>query len=403
MSNLHTVTKKILRYNITRNKNFVHLKYKAISESPHRFFRGTNHLFVEHIAKEAVLKNVPFVWACGDMHLENFGSYKGGNRLVYFDINDFDEASVAPCTIDLVKLCVSIFLVGSELKFLEEDSTRICNLFLQSYNSVLLTGHASRLENATASGIIKTLFDKVERRKRKQFLKERLNKQNDKLLIKTDFRRYYPLSKSEKQHLEKVLAHWVKENKRDKDFFKFIDAAYRIAGTGSLGLKRYCILVQGSGKESYCLLDMKQSEHVSLEKLYAKKQPKFKNPADRVLHAQKRMNDIAPAGFTTILVDKEYYLFKEHQPQEDRFSISQFKNEVPDFRKLIKELGVVLASAQLRSSGLDGTANGDDLIKFAQTSKLDLVIPCAKKIYKQTLADYNDYMEDYRVKNQLTD
>ena len=147
---------------------------------------------------------------------------------------------------------------------------------------------------------------------------------------------------------------------------------------------------------------MKQSESVALEKLYPEKQPKFKSPAHRVVHAQKRMNDTAPAGITTIAVDKEYYLFKEHQPQEDRFSVLQFKNEKTDFGKLVKELGGVVAWAQLRSSGLDATANGDDLIKFAQTSKPDLVIPCAQKIYKLVLADYESYMKDFTVKNQLT-
>jgi uncharacterized protein (DUF2252 family) len=402
MSELNAVTKNILSYNANRNENFIHLKYKALAESPHRFFRGTNHLFVESIAKEAVLKGVPFVWVCGDMHLENFGSFRGGNHLVYFDTNDFDEACVAPCTIDLVKLCVSIYLVGEELKFKEEDSTGICNLLLQAYKSAVLTGHASRLENATASGIIKTLFDKVAARKRKQFLKQKLSIQNGKVFIKTDFRRYYPLSNKEKQGIEKTLAAWVKENNRDKDFFTFMDAAFRIAGTGSLGLNRYCILVSGTGKGNYCLLDMKQAEHVALEKQYVTKQPKFKSPAHRIVQAQKRMNDTAPAGITTILVEKEYYLFKEHQPQEDKFSVLQFENEKPDFRKLVKELGAVIAWAQLRSSGLDGTSNGDDLIKFAQTGKLDLVIPCAMKIYKQTLIDYKNYVKDFSVKNQLT-
>src|ERR1017187_6422705 len=160
MDKKNIVTKKILDYNAKRNKNFVHLKYKAISENPHRFFRGTNHLFVEHIAKEAVLKNTPFTYVCGDLHLENFGSYKGNSGLVYFDMNDFDEACIAPCTFDLVKLCVSVFLMGEELKLSEEENLSICHSFLESYNHAILAGHPSRLENATAKGIVKVFFSK---------------------------------------------------------------------------------------------------------------------------------------------------------------------------------------------------------------------------------------------------
>ena len=395
---MKSVLDKILEYNAKRNKDFVPLKYKALTENPHRFFRGTNHLFVEYILKEPVLKNAPFVWGCGDLHLENFGSYKGGNGLVYFDINDFDEAAIVPCTIDLVKLCTSIFLVGEELKFSEKESTRFCNTFLDSYKEVILKGHASRIEGPTATGIIKTFFNKVQTRKRKQFLKDRVVKKDGGVLLRTDLRRYYPLEKADKKQLETALNTWVIKNKRDKDFFSFIDAAFRIAGTGSLGLNRYCILIKGNGKPNYCLLDVKQAETTCLEKIFSSKQIKLKGPAYKVVHAQKRMNDTAPAGITTIQLKNEYYIFKEHRPQEDKFSILSFKNEKTDFTKLLKELGELVAWAQLRSSGLDGTANGDDLIKFAATNKLAEVIPSAKKMYKHILADYRSYLKDYNKK-----
>ncbi|MEO8760585.1 MAG: hypothetical protein ABI388_05325, partial [Bacteroidia bacterium] len=75
-----------------------------------------------------------------------------------------------------------------------------------------------------------------------------------------------------------------------------------------------------------------------------------------------------------------------------------FKNEKTDFIKLLKELGELVAWAQLRSSGLDGTANGDELIKFAKTNKIEQVIPCAKKMYKHVLDDYKSYMKDYTSK-----
>ena len=395
---MNSVYKKILSYNAKRNKNFVHLKYIAISENPHRFFRGTNHLFNERLIKESVLKNVPFSWSCSDLHLENFGSYKGGNGLIYFDINDFDEACIAPCTVDLVKLCTSVFLISEDLKFSEQECEKICNSFLKSYREAILSGHASRIEQPIATGLIKTFFEKLEKRNRKKFLKNRLTKQNKEVRIKTDFRRYYPLSKTEKKIIEKSINDWVEENNRDKDFFTFIDAAVRIAGTGSLGLNRYCVLVKGKGKPDYCLLDIKQAEKTSLEKTYVSKQVKFISPAHMVVQAQRRMNDTAPAGFTTIAVEKECYVFKEHQPHENDFALLDFKNDKPDFIKLLKELGELVAWAQLRSSGLDGTANGDDLIKFAKTNKIEQVIPCAKKMYKQVLADYKSYIKDYTAK-----
>ena len=65
-------------------------KFKAIQASPFRFYRGTCHLFYDRLASLGMPKDHTETWICGDLHLENFGSYKGDNRLVYFDLNDFD-------------------------------------------------------------------------------------------------------------------------------------------------------------------------------------------------------------------------------------------------------------------------------------------------------------------------
>ncbi|NJK53097.1 MAG: DUF2252 family protein, partial [Leptolyngbyaceae cyanobacterium SU_3_3] len=64
------------------------------------FLRGSCHLFYEDLPTDSRLDAAPHTWICGDLHLQNFGSYKGDDRLVYFDINDFDEAALAPCTWD---------------------------------------------------------------------------------------------------------------------------------------------------------------------------------------------------------------------------------------------------------------------------------------------------------------
>src|ERR1700712_3423208 len=82
----------------------VQLKYEAMSENAFRFYRGTCHLFYEDLAKAANFPASPNTWICGDLHLENFGSYTADNDLVYFDLNDFDESVLAPAAWELVRL-----------------------------------------------------------------------------------------------------------------------------------------------------------------------------------------------------------------------------------------------------------------------------------------------------------
>src|SRR5580693_5096954 len=97
------IIEEILEFNKGRNPELVKLKYLAMKESPFRFFRGTAHLFYKDI-KGSKLLDAPLAFICGDAHLENFGSFKGDNRLAYFDMNDFDEAFLGPVTIDIIRL-----------------------------------------------------------------------------------------------------------------------------------------------------------------------------------------------------------------------------------------------------------------------------------------------------------
>ncbi|MFM6845202.1 MAG: DUF2252 family protein, partial [Dolichospermum sp.] len=105
MSN--NIKTRIEKFNNGRNPELLKLKYKKLATDPFSFFRGTCHLFYEDLYENSGMNLAPLTWICGDLHLENFGSYKGNNRLVYFDINDFDEAVIAPCTWEIVRFITS--------------------------------------------------------------------------------------------------------------------------------------------------------------------------------------------------------------------------------------------------------------------------------------------------------
>jgi len=93
-----------------RLPQMLELKYEAMAENVFRFFRGTCHLFYQRLAKFSAVPASPAVWVCGDLHLENLGSYRADNELVYFDLNDFDESLLAPSLWELLRLMASIFV-----------------------------------------------------------------------------------------------------------------------------------------------------------------------------------------------------------------------------------------------------------------------------------------------------
>src|SRR6266446_3731117 len=106
-------------------QNGCEMKYQRMLANSFAFFRGTCHLFYEDWPAESPLNSAPPAWICGDLHLENFGTYKGDNRLAYSDTNDFDEACLAPATWDLVRFLANLIVAG---KVLGMDGNTVNNL-----------------------------------------------------------------------------------------------------------------------------------------------------------------------------------------------------------------------------------------------------------------------------------
>jgi uncharacterized protein (DUF2252 family) len=124
------IIRNIQTFNEGRDPERLIIKYRNMRSTPFIFLRETCHLFYDRLPHEQTLDRTPLTWLCGDLHIENFGSYKGDNRLVYFDINDFDEAILAPCGWDLVR-CLSSILAGAKSMTVKRpDALVLCRKFL---------------------------------------------------------------------------------------------------------------------------------------------------------------------------------------------------------------------------------------------------------------------------------
>jgi uncharacterized protein (DUF2252 family) len=130
---MNTVTERIIAFNRSRLPKMRPLKYRLMLENAFRFFRGTCHLFYEDLAAAGKVPMGPLGWICGDLHLENFGSYRSDNDQVYFDLNDFDEAILAPVTWEVVRLTTSIFVGFGSLGIEARRAEKMAKLFLKSY------------------------------------------------------------------------------------------------------------------------------------------------------------------------------------------------------------------------------------------------------------------------------
>jgi len=377
----------------------VALKYEAMTENLFRFYRGANHLFYEDLKNAAPLPPSPLTWICGDLHLENFGSYKSDNRLVYFDLNDFDEAVLAPATWEIVRMVTSILVAFDSLNIEQKRALNLSRLFIKNYSAKLSTGKPDYLERQTAKGIVCEFLTKVSKRKQKDILAKKTVVKKNKLEILLDDPRHFEIKKSVRQELFQHITEWLKNDGDSPYNYKVMDAVFRLAGTGSVGVKRYAVLLKSLNKEGekYLLLDMKQSIPSSLAQFVIEKQPIWSSEAERIVTIQRRMQNRPPALLSTTIFRDEPFVIQEMQPTKDSIDFKLIKKEYRNMYQVIDDMSMLTASAQLRSSGRQGSAITDELIAFGQNEDWqEAVLNYAVEYSLQVKKNYIQFLNDFK-------
>ena len=125
------------------------LKLKRMASDPFAFFRGSDHLFADAWPDLRPPDAGPEIPICGDLHLENFGAYRDDDGELLYDINDFDEAVVAPCSLDLIRCATSILLAAELWRLTPLEASGMVLTFLDKYRSTV-TGAESTMRSTPA-------------------------------------------------------------------------------------------------------------------------------------------------------------------------------------------------------------------------------------------------------------
>lgn len=405
---LSSIAERVKQFNQDRLPAYTALKYQVMAENPFRFLRGTCHLFYEDLSRSDALPQYPLSWVCGDLHLENFGSYKGDNRLVYFDLNDYDEGALAPVTWELSRMVTSIFTGFDSVGVKHKEAVKMADLFLQSYSATLAKGRTRYLEPQTADGIVRLFLEKVADRKQKELIRQRTILHNEKLLLRIDRVRFFPIDKNLKKELSAHITQWIQHTPFLRKRYKVLDAAFRVAGTGSLGVKRYVFLLRNTkDPKKHLLIDMKQAPPSSLQPWLSTTQPSWPSEADRVVAIQERMQNVSPALLSTTFFQGDPYVLKEMQPTADKIDFLLIRDRYKDIECVIQDMAVLTASAQLRSAGRQGAALPDELIAFGkdhhwQQAMLDYSAEYAEQVKKDYQAYFKAYKSGYFVTHPET-
>src|SRR6266487_602538 len=364
---MKTLKERIDKFNKDVLPFLLEKKYKRMSDNAFSFFRGTCHLFYEDLSGNNSFSPSPVSWITGDLHLENFGSYKGDNRLVYFDLNDFNEALLAPLSWEISRMITSIFIAFDSLHIDRKEAAKMANQFLKTYSTTLTAGKPRYIEQKITKGIVRDFLKKVARRNQNELLDGRVFQKGKNLHLYIDDEHQLKLDKDLKNILADFIRDWTKNHLRQ---YQPMDIAFRIAGTGSIGVKRYVFLLKHLKKEQkYLFLDMKETTASCVAKFCPKTQPGWITEAERMFSVQQYMQNNCPALLTAINFNGKSFIIKELQPSEDKINFKLIKERNREISEVINDMAVLTASAQLRSAGRKGAALPDELIEFGNSDQ----------------------------------
>ena len=125
----------LVEQNRNRLPDLVPLRFARMLTDPFSFYRGAAALMAADLA--AGPSSGIEVMCGGDAHLSNFGVYASPQRTLVFDLNDFDEAAVAPAEWDVKRLTTSAIVGGRHAGYSEKTVRRIAANVVGTYRDGL--------------------------------------------------------------------------------------------------------------------------------------------------------------------------------------------------------------------------------------------------------------------------
>ncbi len=297
------------------------VRYQRMACSPFTFFRGSAAVMAydlslaPHTGIEAQL--------CGDAHVQNLGAFEGVDGRLIFDINDFDETMRGPFEWDLKRMATSILLAGRDTRIKPVAISAAAAQFLVSYVQLIHRLHPMAVLDVARYQVhrlgsvapISKILAQAQRATPRATLDKLTSQYPKGRVFKTTPPDLVRLELDRESEREAVLAslkpylHSILPERRHF-FARYtpIEVAFKIVGTGSVGLRDYVVYMQGNGPSDPLFLQIKQ-ESRSCYAPYLKgkshqppNQPLARHQGQRVAEGQRAMQLQSDPllGWTTI-------------------------------------------------------------------------------------------------------
>jgi uncharacterized protein (DUF2252 family) len=271
-----------------RVPDLVPIKYERMAASPFGFFRGAVPIMAADLSLGP--NTAIHTQLCGDAHVRNLGAFAGLDGRLVFDINDFDETIRGPFEWDLKRMAASLILAGRECGAKAGHCRDATGVFIERYRTTMhaftrmtvldvarYQVHRLRdlrpisqilriAERATPMHSLETLTVPIE-----DAPAAAKSRATSELPPRTGvhprvFRTIEPdltpvrgnVARNVLDSLPTYAESLLPERRHILAQYTPLDVAFKIVGTGSVGLRDYCIYMQGNGVKDPLFLQIKE-------------------------------------------------------------------------------------------------------------------------------------------------
>ncbi|MEU6696875.1 DUF2252 domain-containing protein [Pseudonocardia sp. NPDC046786] len=400
--------------NAGRVPELVPLRIQRMSASPHAFLRGAAAL---HAADFAVLPATgihPVI--CGDAHLGNFGFYASPERELVFDLNDFDEAHPGAWEWDLRRLVASTWTAGRDSGASErqcEEAVRRCvrayaehlralaeqPLLGRSFDVMDVDTLRSDTGNKRARRAVDKAAERARTRTSDRALPRFVTDDGGERRIVTE----PPLiTHPDDEHTERILAalddylatlppHWA----RILGGYHAVDVAHKVVGVGSVGLRAYLVLCEGSSPDDVLFLQLKQARRSVVAPFVHGTEAWHDHQGQRVVEYQQALQTVSDPllGWTSIHSSRHgLQQFYVRQFRDMKGAIVPDRLDGPALADYAAVCGQLLAKGHARTSGasmIAGYLGGGGRVA-------DALCAFARAYADQTEADHDSLLRAIR-------
>jgi uncharacterized protein (DUF2252 family) len=288
------------------------IRYSRMMASPFAFMRGSAIVMANDLASTP--RTGIQAQLCGDAHLSNFGAYASPERALLFDLNDFDETLPGPWEWDVKRLAASFVVAGRDNGFDAEECREAAQASVASYRQRMAEfsemGELEVWYSRVGEGEVRGLLSVARVRKRtakklSKSVRKARGRDNLQALSKltrvVDGRRRIdddppllvriPEGDEIRAQVYAILEAYKRTLQEDRrhllDRYRFVDAARKVVGVGSVGTRAYVVLLEGRDENDPLFLQVKEAGRSVLEN-YVKSNT-YEHHGHRVVAGQRLM------------------------------------------------------------------------------------------------------------------